>query len=121
MAFIRKRLGASDRGMEAVIEADLDDAAARLGRGNKRRHFGRSPASRLLDKHVAAGFDGRQSDLCKLIVGRRDHDRIGVDADGLTPIRNGARRGLTCEPVPALGIRIADRDDLVGGSRHGPL
>ena len=29
-ALIGKRLGARDRGMEAVIEADLDDAAARF-------------------------------------------------------------------------------------------
>src|SRR5581483_4972698 len=56
-AVIGERLGLRDCGMEAVIEADLDNAPALLCCGNERRHFIRPPACRFLHQHVTAGLD----------------------------------------------------------------
>ena len=79
----RHRMRLGDRRMEAMVEADLDDALVPAGGRRDRRHLGGAASGRLLDEDVLAGLDRRQRDLRLAVVHGGDDDGVDLGGDGL--------------------------------------
>src|SRR6476620_2038046 len=99
--------------MIAVIEPDADAAVVALRRLDHSIEFRSRSRRRLLDQHVLASLDGRQTQRRQGLVGRRDNDDVNVVAeDGILPPAPGdgswyARRHV----LGALRKRVRTRDE----------
>ena len=102
---------ARDRGMEAVVEADVDVAVRAFRRGGDRAHLRRPDPGRLLHEHVLARLQRRDRQLGQRVVrGGHDHGVGGVE-HGLHAVDGGFERRHG----------VVARHQLVGAQHRRPL
>ncbi len=83
--------GPQHGGVEAVVEAHLDDRAVAFGGGDHGVEVGGGARGRLLDHGVLAGFRGRQCDRCQHVMRGGDHHGVDVGLDHVLPLSGRAR------------------------------
>ena len=99
--------------MIAVVEADANQRAARLGSLDDRLQLGGAACGWLLDEHVLARVDRRERDLGEAVVRRRDdHDVDVARRGGVAPVGARPRTELRCERLRARQLAIRARDEL---------
>ena len=121
-ALVGQLFGARDRGMEAVVEADLDDALVLAGGRKQRRDLGRPVGPPAFPP--AHGVRPRRRRARSAPAGRAASRSIRHRHRRRSPRasrQRRARRSVAPARARRSAIGIAHRDDLMPCRRGGPL